>query len=250
MDQIVADRLKSRDTVFLGHSVKKVAAKALTAVRVAGDPGAAPAAKKHAARGAVRELKLYGLEVDKAEEVAKSCEAQMEDYARLEAQVKEMVTSTAREIEGLTAELQVAKKVRTHKEQYEALAQLVNRHACKPATRAQQAEVHGDVKRLREEKARLDEQTNVRGRQFSLLLAAIGDLTRTLVEDPLDDPRSGADKGGGQEAGNKAAKSAAAGGGAKGAGKEGAGEEGEEDEEEDEEEDDERSGRTAKRSKT
>ena len=38
MDQIVADRLKSRDTVFLGHSVKKVATKALSAVTVSLGP--------------------------------------------------------------------------------------------------------------------------------------------------------------------------------------------------------------------
>jgi hypothetical protein len=44
--------------------------------------------------------------------------------------------------------------------------------------------------KLSEEKAALDEQVGVRERQFSLLMAAVDDLSRVLVEDPFVEPTS------------------------------------------------------------
>ena len=109
----------------------------------------------------------------------------------LEAQVTSQVESTEADIKKLTEELRVAKKVRQYKEQYEALAKLVNRHSSKPTTTKEQADLQVELQKLGEEKSRLDEQIDVRRKQFALLMQTIDDLTRTLGEDPLDDDAEG-----------------------------------------------------------
>ena len=126
-----------------------------------------------------------------AELVAETCQQQLEDYRVLEAQVTSQVESTEADIEKLTEELRVAKKVRQYKEQYEALAKLVNRHPSKPTTTREQADLQVELQKLGEEKSRLDEQIDIRKKQFALLMHTIDDLTRTLGEDPLEDDAEG-----------------------------------------------------------
>lgn len=181
----LADRLKSRETVYLGHSVKRASQKAVAALQLAQGEKADKAAKITASNAAIRDLGLYGLEIDKAELVASSCKQQLVDYEVLEKQVCAMVESTQADIETLTADLRVAKKERSHKEQYEALAKLVNKHSSKPKSRAEQAKIELELQKLGGEKEKLEEQIKIRGKQFAVLMATIDDLTRTLVEDPL-----------------------------------------------------------------
>jgi hypothetical protein len=136
-------------SVFLNHSIKKVTAKVLVALQ---DPKASLCA------AAQDELDVYLVEVGKAELVASSCAAQLSDYRALERKVKALVESTSSEIYALSVELRLAKKVRAHKEEYEALAKLVNEHASKPKSLAEQEELQEELRKLEEEKARLDEQ--------------------------------------------------------------------------------------------
>lgn len=101
---------------------------------------------------------LYELEIAKAEQSGESCAEQLKDYAVLDAQVNKKVESTQAEIETLTAELHTAKIARQHKEQYEALAKLVNAHSSKPKTKAEQAALEEELSKLKQEKASLDER--------------------------------------------------------------------------------------------
>ena len=193
MEIAIADRLKSKESVFLNHSVKKACVKVVGALKASGDKD--KAATKAAAKAAVRELDLYTLEIDKAELVARSCAQQLADYAGLEAQVKALVESTTGDITRLSADLKEAKKARMHKEQYEALAKLVNRHASKPTTRAEQAALEEELEKLKGEAGRLEEQVTVRSKQFALLMATISDLTATLEEDPFNEQDPAAERG-------------------------------------------------------
>jgi len=86
----------------------------------------------------------------------------------------------------LTADLRVAKKERQHKEEYEALATLVDSHASKPDSRAAAAKVETDMTALAVEQVRLDRVMETRKKQFSLLLAAEHDLELVLDEDPFE----------------------------------------------------------------
>ena len=91
------DRLRSKETVILNHSIKKCAAKVsgLHAL-IRGGAQAKPCAE--AAEAASRELGQYTLEVDMAELVAETCQQQLEDYRVLEAQVTSQVESTEPDI--------------------------------------------------------------------------------------------------------------------------------------------------------
>jgi len=150
-DSIIADRLRSKESVFFNHSVKKASSKVVAALQ-------APTPASCASGSG--ELDLYSLEIDKAELVATSCAQQLEDYRSLEAKVKGVIESTRSEIATLSGELRVAKKVRQHKEQYEALAKKVNAHAPKPTTMAEQRELEEELRKLGYDKARLDEQVS------------------------------------------------------------------------------------------
>lgn len=90
LNAVFSERLKSRETVFFGHSVKKTASKVITSLQLAvsaassaGDPKAVAAA----CTGAIVDLGLYGCEVDKAELVSETCLGQLQDYQTLETQV-------------------------------------------------------------------------------------------------------------------------------------------------------------------
>jgi len=80
--QILQARLTSKETVYLGHSLKKAASKCLS-IRTP-DPTAIAAAK--------RDLDLYNLEIDKAELVTQSLQREMAHYQALEESVKAQVT--------------------------------------------------------------------------------------------------------------------------------------------------------------
>lgn len=86
----------------------------------------------------------------------------------------------------MTADLRVAKKERQHKEEYEALATLVDSHTSKPDSRAAAAKVEADMAALAVEQVRLDRVMETRKKQFSLLLAAEHDLELVLDEDPFE----------------------------------------------------------------
>lgn len=175
------DRLRSKETVFLGFSVKKVAQKfsLLTAAVLSGDKAAAQAASE----AALREVRLYGLEVNKAELVAKACEEQLSYSAEIEKSIRERVVSTEASIDALAQELAHAKEVRQHKEEYEALAKVVNKHSAKAKTRQEQEVVEGRLTELQREHDQLRDEVDLRNRQFTLLLQTIHDLHLTIGED-------------------------------------------------------------------
>jgi THO complex subunit 7 len=195
------ERLKSKESVILGHSLKKVSQKCVQLFQEV-QSGADKAAKSATCSSALCDLGLYKNEIEKAEQVALSCKDQIEDYVHLEAEVSSMVESTQREIEKLNEELSLAKKVRQHKEQYEALAKIVNQHPSKSNTINEQDKVKAEISKLEDEKNDLDKQINTREKQFTLLMSTIDDLTRTLKDDPFEkDTSTSARKedGGGKE---------------------------------------------------
>jgi hypothetical protein len=98
--------------------------------------------------------------MSKAELSKASCVRQLDDYASLAAQVNSRIEQTQAEIETLTSELQTAKVVRQHKEQYEALAILVNKLPSKSKTRTEQAAVGEELEKLKMEKKGLDDRVS------------------------------------------------------------------------------------------
>ena len=105
--------------------------------------------------------RLYELEIVKAEQSGESCAEQLKDYSILADEFHKKVESTQAEIETLTAELHTAKIARQHKEQYEALAKLVNVHSSKPKTKAEQAALEEELSKLKQEKEALDERVHL-----------------------------------------------------------------------------------------
>eukprot|EP00617_Octactis_speculum_P027742 CAMPEP_0185770568 /NCGR_PEP_ID=MMETSP1174-20130828/59848_1 /TAXON_ID=35687 /ORGANISM="Dictyocha speculum, Strain CCMP1381" /LENGTH=286 /DNA_ID=CAMNT_0028456057 /DNA_START=19 /DNA_END=877 /DNA_ORIENTATION=- len=175
------ERLKSKETVFLGFSIKKCAHKFATFVSAL--QGGSKTACTDAREAAAKELQLYSLEVGKADLVAQTCIQQINDYESLEREVKDIITSTESSIETLTQELTVAKVVRQHKEQYEALSKVVNKHSSKAESLAAQAEVEAKLQQLNKEQVQLASQIKLRNLQFALLMQTIEDLKQTLNED-------------------------------------------------------------------
>mmetsp|Transcript_38242 Transcript_38242/g.104146 ORF Transcript_38242/g.104146 Transcript_38242/m.104146 type:complete len:246 (-) Transcript_38242:742-1479(-) len=185
-DEILRHRLKSRETVFIQASIKRVASKftALAASVLAKDDGAALSTDaQEAANNAIRELQLCSLEVDKAEMVAQTCDRQLSQYTDLAKGVQEQIAASEASIEALSQELKQAKTVRQHKEEYEALAKVVNRHSAKSQTRQVQEETQARLASLEEEAQALEEQVKARNQQFALLMQTIQDLQRTMGEE-------------------------------------------------------------------
>lgn len=179
---VLTDRLKSKETVMLTHSIKITSQKCAQFLQ---DVLSDKSSKTTSHLSASLQLSRYGIEIEKAEQVAESCKKQMDDYVNLEEKVSSLVESTQKEIETLNEELRLAKKVRQHKEQYETLAKIVNQRPSKKITIKEQDKVKEAIQKLEEDKDTLDMQINIREKQFTLLMSTIDDLTRTLGDDPF-----------------------------------------------------------------
>jgi len=91
------------------------------------------------------------------------------------------------EIVALKERLVVERAIRLQREEYEALAKLVNKYPAKAQTTVGQTKVAAEIAALEEEKGRLGKAVAMRKRQLSFVLNAVRDLKNGLEYDMRTD---------------------------------------------------------------
>lgn len=176
-DDILKERLLTRETVFLGRSAKKVLQKyySFGAATVA---ESSTAQERLSAAEAMRcELRLFGLEVKKTGLSIGVWQRELRECAELEASIVVEQASTKREIVDLQASLKTAHRVRHFKDECEAVARQVLKLPSIQTSSDELDKLEAEIAiALARAKAAADDLER-KARRYALLLACVSDLT-------------------------------------------------------------------------
>mmetsp|Transcript_8372 Transcript_8372/g.30894 ORF Transcript_8372/g.30894 Transcript_8372/m.30894 type:complete len:214 (+) Transcript_8372:110-751(+) len=114
-------------------------------------------------------------------------------YSEQQLALQEEISSTQVEIEQLKEALESERLIRRNNEEYEALRKLISALPPRKVTQAQIDSVDKEVAKLEAEDVDTEREQDVRRKQFALLLHAVDDLQRALVDEPLETPAAAAD---------------------------------------------------------
>ncbi|KAJ1455005.1 Tho complex subunit 7-domain-containing protein [Pelagophyceae sp. CCMP2097] len=188
--EVLRERLLTRDTVFLGRSTKKVLLKFQQFASVAlGDDGATEEKVRSAAQAMTRELKLLVFEVQKSAGVHAACAQELKECDELEEETTAKIAHARTDIERLQGELGRERKARERKEEYEALAKLINEVAPRHQSRVELEALAAELSALEAESAELTGVLSSRAARYELLLQTIDDLDRSDLELQAADER-------------------------------------------------------------
>eukprot|EP00640_Fibrocapsa_japonica_P004365 CAMPEP_0113941930 /NCGR_PEP_ID=MMETSP1339-20121228/7754_1 /TAXON_ID=94617 /ORGANISM="Fibrocapsa japonica" /LENGTH=228 /DNA_ID=CAMNT_0000946215 /DNA_START=24 /DNA_END=710 /DNA_ORIENTATION=- /assembly_acc=CAM_ASM_000762 len=203
-EKVLQQRLVSKETVFLGTSISRIAARFhafLGAVQQEGeaDEDAHPAKKQRCEAAydvTQRELQLYSLEVAKAQIVSLGAEHEIEAYKSRGKEIEEKVKKEAEKVEQLKAQLEEEKEIQRRKEEYEALAKVANALPPQAKTTAEIAKIRDQLQSLEKDSSLMSQEVDLRGKQFRTLLQSVADLQATFREDKeMEALKKGADAG-------------------------------------------------------
>ena len=188
---LMMERLVTKETVYMSASLKRVGTKYqsfIAAVRqrdaaVPEDRDAASAGVKAAHEAAVRELRVYALDVSKLGRIQTVLGQETDDCANQQSKIEAEIASAEKEIEELRAELAREKLLRQHKEEYEALARVINKYAPVAQSTSEIDELTTQSVEVEADAECVAEQVKTRKRQFALLMHTIYDLQTMLQEE-------------------------------------------------------------------
>jgi len=183
-EQILRARLLTRDSVVIGPSLSRVAAKLADLAFQTSPAGSADAGAVQLAHDQlVRELLLIQLEMDKLSSVFPMCDAETAQYEELERSVTTQIDAAQSDISRLKEELVQQRRLRRHREECEAMAALVDRFPARSATKEALGQAQAQVDVLQQKLEATTAHMERRAKQFRLLLQTTTDLMRTLDED-------------------------------------------------------------------
>jgi len=130
---------------------------------------------------------LCWIQIDKAEAVFATLPREREEFEVYSDTIAQQTARVEAEIVALKERLVVERAIRLQREEYEALAKLVNKYPAKAQTTVGQTKVAAEIAALEEEKGRLGKAVAMRKRQLSFVLNAVRDLKNGLEYDMRTD---------------------------------------------------------------
>ena len=130
------------------------------------------------------ELLLHDLEIRKLVLSSRACDRNSSRYATTLEQMQKDILATRRDIEGLASTLVEERRIRHHREEYNALARIGNEsHPPIRVTKLELEKVQREVQGVKEEVKRVKRELGVRERQMRVLMQSVEDLKSTLREE-------------------------------------------------------------------
>ncbi|KAJ8302366.1 hypothetical protein KUTeg_021353 [Tegillarca granosa] len=111
---------------------------------------------------------------------------EQENYDKLSKQIAEKIKGATEKIAECKNELQQAKRIRKNRQEYDALAKVIQQHPDRQETMRQLQALDKEVSSLEESKESLEQKLDLRRKQFHVLIAAIHELEKILEEDDRD----------------------------------------------------------------
>ncbi|XP_062579333.1 THO complex subunit 7 homolog [Saccostrea cucullata] len=108
---------------------------------------------------------------------------EQENYNQLNQQIEAKIEEAREKISECKNELSQAKRIRKNRQEYDALARVIQQHPDRQDTMKQLQGLDKDVSSLEEQKKSLEQKLDLRRKQFHVLIAAIHELENILDED-------------------------------------------------------------------
>ncbi|KAK3101600.1 hypothetical protein FSP39_004764 [Pinctada imbricata] len=112
---------------------------------------------------------------------------EQENYEKLCKQIESKIKEATEKIAECKSELQQAKRIRKNRQEYDALAKVIQQHPDRQSTTKQLETLDKDVTLLEEQKETLEQKLDLRRKQFHVLIAAIHEMEKILEEDEVKD---------------------------------------------------------------
>ncbi|XP_076448506.1 THO complex subunit 7 homolog isoform X2 [Babylonia areolata] len=109
--------------------------------------------------------------------------AEQENYEKLTKDIEKKIQEATERITECKAELQEAKRIRKNRQEYDALAKVIQQHPDRQETTRQLQSLDKELKSFADTKEKLEEKLELRRKQFLVLITSIHELQRILEED-------------------------------------------------------------------
>mmetsp|Transcript_4600 Transcript_4600/g.8243 ORF Transcript_4600/g.8243 Transcript_4600/m.8243 type:complete len:254 (-) Transcript_4600:485-1246(-) len=154
------------------------------------DENANHASSSAAATALQTELLLHDLEIRKLILSSKASDGNSSRYSSTLSQMQTALATTQSDIESLTSTLANERRVKRHREEYDALAKMGNdQHPPIRTTQKELERVQREIESVEEEVREARWELTARERQMRLFMASLGDLKSTLREEELKEER-------------------------------------------------------------
>jgi len=112
---------------------------------------------------------------------------EQENYEKLYNHIKEKIIEARDEINTCKEELKQAKVVRKNKQEYDALAKIIEKHPDRKLTKDEISTLQVDIHELNEKKQSLIQKLEVRQKQFHVLIYSVQLLQQIINDDQSED---------------------------------------------------------------
>lgn len=148
---------------------------------------------RHAAEMAIKEIRLYGFELKKAEAIEQTSERDIDEYRKQRDQIEENIKEVQTEIGTLKEGLVVERKKRYNKEIYEETCKDINTYPPHKATKLEIEKLEKERFAADEKKKAVQAVQRLKQKQIALIMQSLADVQATVEEGDADDgPTAGA----------------------------------------------------------
>ncbi|CAG5983523.1 THO complex subunit 7 homolog [Menidia menidia] len=112
---------------------------------------------------------------------------EMENYEKIYTNIEQNITSAHEKITDCKKEIQRAKRIRKNRQEYDALAKVIQQHPDRHDTLNQLEALDKELQQLSHIKENVDAKLELRKKQFHVLLTTIQELQQTLENDEKSD---------------------------------------------------------------
>ncbi|XP_045164609.1 THO complex subunit 7 homolog [Mercenaria mercenaria] len=121
--------------------------------------------------------------IQKSSQVYRMNLLEQENYERLNKQIESRIEEAEQKIKESKEELKMAKQIRKHRQEYDALAKVIQQQPDRQETTRKLQNVDEELKHSEETKKKLEQKLDLRRKQFHVLISAIHELQSMLEED-------------------------------------------------------------------
>ncbi|CAN0334387.1 unnamed protein product [Laminaria digitata] len=137
---------------------------------------------RQAAEKAIKEIRMYGFELRKAEAIEKTSERDIEDYSHQRDQIEDSINEVQEQIGALKEGLVVERKKRYNKEIYEEACKDINKYPPHKATKVSIENFEKELSALDERKQAVQAVQRLKQKQIALIMQSVADVQATVDE--------------------------------------------------------------------
>lgn len=127
------------------------------------------------------------LTIDKSAQIYRMNQLEQTNYQILNKQIEQKIKEAQEKISECKNELQQAKRIRKHRQEYDSLAKVIQQHPDRQGTTQKLELLDEELSSLEDKKQTLEQKLDIRRKQFHVLISSIHELQRILEDDEANE---------------------------------------------------------------